>query len=163
HQILYGPTLKPYLFADLIGKTLVEKSPVPVQAVLCDCEELLELRRHVDVPVAWITAPMPDPRLLTEPQPQLLAEPQLVTEPQPRPITEPRLITEPRPRPITEPRPPGSGESTFRCHPRFPNDEPAIRQVLDHIEFASDLLEPFTRIREALSEARRAGAMNRAA
>ncbi|MCS6976369.1 MAG: hypothetical protein NZM31_05075, partial [Gemmatales bacterium] len=47
HQILYGPTLKPYLFADLIGKTLVEKSPVPVQAVLCDCEELLELRRHV--------------------------------------------------------------------------------------------------------------------
>lgn len=54
HQILYGPTLKPYLFADLIGKTLLEKSSVPVQAVLCDSEELLELRRHVAVPVVYV-------------------------------------------------------------------------------------------------------------
>jgi hypothetical protein len=55
-QILYGGTLKPYVFADLIGKTLVEKTPLSVQFVVTDCEPLLDLRLHCSMPVAWFAA-----------------------------------------------------------------------------------------------------------
>src|SRR5262249_42714783 len=53
-QILYGGTLEPYICADLIGKTLVEKTGVPVQLVVTDCPMSLELRLRLDVPVIWL-------------------------------------------------------------------------------------------------------------
>src|SRR6516164_5447413 len=49
-QILYGGTLKPYICADLIGKTLVEKTAVPVQFLLTDTEAVLDLRASVKTP-----------------------------------------------------------------------------------------------------------------
>ena len=59
-QILYGGTLQPYICADLIGKTLLEKTGTPVQMVLTDSEPVLELRLNLEVPVAWLAA-MGDP------------------------------------------------------------------------------------------------------
>jgi hypothetical protein len=59
-QILYGGTLQPYIYADLIGKTLVEKTGTPVQMVLTDREPVLELRLSLEVPVVWL-APAGDP------------------------------------------------------------------------------------------------------
>ena len=56
-QILYGGTLEAYVCADLIGKTLVEKAGLPVQLVVTDREEVLDLRLKVDMPVAWLAAP----------------------------------------------------------------------------------------------------------
>lgn len=53
-QILYGPTLLPYLCADLIGKTLVDRAGVPVQLVVTDREEVLDLRLKLDAPVVWL-------------------------------------------------------------------------------------------------------------
>jgi hypothetical protein len=53
-QILYGPTLGVYLAADLIGKTLVEKTATPAGLILTDTREALELRRSVEVPVVWV-------------------------------------------------------------------------------------------------------------
>ena len=53
-QILYGGTLEPYICADLIGKTLVEKTGVAVQLVVTDREEVLDLRLKLDTPVAWL-------------------------------------------------------------------------------------------------------------
>lgn len=58
-QILYGGTLESYVCADLIGKTLVEKAGVPVQLVVTDREEVMDLRLKLDVPVAWLTPPAP--------------------------------------------------------------------------------------------------------
>ena len=49
----------PYVCADLIGKTLVEKAGVAVQLVVTDREEVLDLRLKLDVPVAWLTPPAP--------------------------------------------------------------------------------------------------------
>src|SRR5207237_8779972 len=43
-QILYGGTLVPYICADLIGKTLMDKAGVPVQLVVTDKEAGLDLR-----------------------------------------------------------------------------------------------------------------------
>jgi hypothetical protein len=51
-QILYGPTLRPYLLTEVVGRTLVEKVSVKPDLVLTESDELLELRTQVDVPVA---------------------------------------------------------------------------------------------------------------
>jgi hypothetical protein len=59
-QILYGGTLQPFICADLIGKTLVDKTGTPVQVLLTDREVVLELRQSVAMPVACI-APAGDP------------------------------------------------------------------------------------------------------
>jgi hypothetical protein len=50
-QILYGEALEPYVCADLIGKTLVDKTGMAVQLVVTDREEVLDLRMKLDVPV----------------------------------------------------------------------------------------------------------------
>jgi len=55
-QVLYASTLRPYICADLIGKTLVEKAGVAVQLLLTDTDAVLELRRCIEVPVVWIAA-----------------------------------------------------------------------------------------------------------
>jgi hypothetical protein len=53
-QILYGGTLEPYICADLIGKTLVDKASVPVQLIVTERESVLDLRLRVDAPVIWL-------------------------------------------------------------------------------------------------------------
>jgi hypothetical protein len=55
-QILYGATLQTYICADLIGKTLVDKTAVGVKLILTDLEPVLDLRQRVEVPVAWLAA-----------------------------------------------------------------------------------------------------------
>ncbi len=54
-QILYGPTLRPYLLAEVVGKTLVEKIGVKPHLVLVESAELLELRPFVPMPVASLS------------------------------------------------------------------------------------------------------------
>jgi hypothetical protein len=56
-QILYGSTLGPYICAELIGKTLVEKTSIPVQLVVTDREAVLDLRQRVEFPVVWLANP----------------------------------------------------------------------------------------------------------
>lgn len=53
-QILYGGTLEPYICADLIGKTLVEKTGLHVQLVVTDCAMALDLRLLIGAPVVWL-------------------------------------------------------------------------------------------------------------
>src|SRR5260370_21684506 len=66
-QILYGETLEPYIYADLIGKTLVDKTGTAAQMIVTDRPAALELRRSLNVPVAWIApsaADDPDANLI---------------------------------------------------------------------------------------------------
>src|SRR5437763_387 len=55
HKILYAGTLQPYLCADLIGKTLVEKTPTPAHLVVTDTPACLDLRLRLDLPVLWLS------------------------------------------------------------------------------------------------------------
>ena len=55
-QILYGSTLQSYICADLIGKTLVDKTPTPVSLIVTDCDTALDLRRSLSIPVAWYSS-----------------------------------------------------------------------------------------------------------
>lgn len=57
-RILYGPTLRPYLLAEVIGRTLVDKVGLKPHVVLVETAELLDLRCHIDIPVASLAAPV---------------------------------------------------------------------------------------------------------
>lgn len=126
HQILYGGTLKPYLYADLIGKTLVDKSGTPVQLLVTDSGPVLDLRLKGATPVVWLAT----------------AEDPLTTV-----LTEAGACV----------RPAGGGRGPLLCHPRFPEDLPAVRELLGRVEEGLDLAEPLARIREAIAEARKMG------
>jgi hypothetical protein len=49
--VLYGPTLSEYIHADLIGKTLVEKTSVKPDLIVTDAADALGLRSRVNIPV----------------------------------------------------------------------------------------------------------------
>src|SRR5947207_15049944 len=51
---LYGPTLNEYLLADLIGRTLVEKTAAKPDLIVTDVPGALPLRSRVEVPVLAI-------------------------------------------------------------------------------------------------------------
>jgi hypothetical protein len=53
-QILYGRTLQSYICAELIGKTLFDKTGTPVALVVTDREPVLDLRQRIEVPVVWV-------------------------------------------------------------------------------------------------------------
>jgi hypothetical protein len=56
---LYGPTLMEYLLADLIGKTLVEKTNTKPDLVVTDVPAILCLRSRIEIPVAAIRSQNP--------------------------------------------------------------------------------------------------------
>ncbi len=53
-EILYGSSLRPFLYSELIGKTLYERLQVKPHVVLVQLRELLHLRDHINVPVGWL-------------------------------------------------------------------------------------------------------------
>jgi hypothetical protein len=53
-QILYGPTLKPFLFGEQIGQTLVGRSKAAPLLVMTDCEEALALRAYCETPLVCV-------------------------------------------------------------------------------------------------------------
>jgi hypothetical protein len=56
HTILYAATLEPYICADLIGKTLVDKTAVGVQLLVTDRETVLDLRLKLECPVVLLAS-----------------------------------------------------------------------------------------------------------
>jgi hypothetical protein len=52
--LLYGPTLKPYVLNDLIGKTLLERVSLSPRVVLVDARDMLPLRKLIRQPVACV-------------------------------------------------------------------------------------------------------------
>src|SRR5262245_57690314 len=128
-QILYGDTLEPFVCADLIGKTLVDKTATPANVVITNRPAALELRWRVDVPVGLLPAA------------QGSASEVVGT------LRVPSRHTE-------------CAYFPLQVHPQFPQDEAAVRQLLDSLS-GLDLAEPFTRIREAIAEARKLGVTSR--
>lgn len=53
-EILYGPTLRPYLYGEQIGQTLVAKSKIKTPVVLTDVEPALAMRGLVAPSVALV-------------------------------------------------------------------------------------------------------------
>jgi len=131
-HILYGSTLQEYLCADLIGKTLVDKSSTPVQMLFTDSLGVLPIRSRLDIPVLAIV-PQDDPSVTFLPEERIA-----------------RLTSEHSSVPLL-------------YDPRNAGDVERIRALLERIDPGLDLGEPFSRIREAMTEARKMGVTSRAA
>ena len=130
-QILYAGTLTEYLCADLIGRTLVEKTATPAHLLVTDSANVLPVRARVDVPVI---AAIPDGQIpLSSPDRSLAT------------FSHPRSSL-----PLT-------------LDLKWAGDEELVRAILDRVDSALDLAEPFARIREAMGEARKMGVTSRAA
>ncbi len=125
-QLLYGPTLRPYICSELLGKVLVEKAGTPVSLVVTDCDAALDLRAQVQQPVVWLAAL--DHTLFHEWEATLIAK---------------------------------AKSYALLAHPRYPQDVEPVKALLAKSELG-DLAEPFGRVREALVEARKMGALKAA-
>lgn len=53
-EILYGPTLKPFLYGEQIGQTLLQKSQVEPVMLCTDVPPMLAVREFTTVPVACL-------------------------------------------------------------------------------------------------------------
>jgi hypothetical protein len=130
-QILYAGTLQSYLCADLIAKALVEKVSTAAQCIFTDCEAVLDLRLCVEVPVVCLGVDGSRSQIAN-------FHPTADGEPENGPKKSPVLY-----------------------HPRFHADAQTVRELFERLDGALDLAEPFARIREAMSEARKLGALSR--
>lgn len=128
-EILYGPTLAPYLYGEQIGQALVRKSTADPLLICTDVEPMLAVREFTSAPVALIEAATGE-----------RAEPISALRPDARHGGELHWARH--------------RLSTCRVHGR--DDVELLRARLAGLAEQFDLSEPFARIREALLEAKRA-------
>jgi len=148
-QILYGPTLEPYLFGEQIGQTLLTKAQTEPGVVCTDREPALAVRDFVDVPVVLVLSSDDTP-----------------LGPTGRPDSEAPSPDAPQTKPwrLDAAHPGARGLIAFRLgRNRVALPEPGgddlrlVNQRLGELPDSFDLAEPFQRIRQAIEEARRGG------
>jgi hypothetical protein len=130
-QILYGQTLEPFIFADLIGKALVDRTSRQVQIIFIDRPPLLDLRERFEIPVAYLEFGNEDSFPLGRQTPSRV---QIADD----------------------------YSCKVFCHSGYPSDAHFVQEVMNRLRESIDLSEPFSRVREAIAEARRMGATARA-
>jgi hypothetical protein len=114
--------LQPFIYAELLGKTLFERLAVKPELIVVSQPQLLDLRREIPVPVGCIVTPETA---------QELAD-----------VTRQRI-----------------GQQTVSCHRDFGDDLTEWERAARLIASESDLAEPLDRVRDALFETVRAGAV----
>lgn len=141
-EILYGATLKAYLYGEQIGQALLEKAKTTPLVVFTDVEPVLTVRDFTSLPVACVMPPPADIPAADADQP-----------------TPALRLDEGRAGP---PPPFGRRLHTFQVASQrlavlqeHEADAPAIAKHWEPWAADFDLWEPFGRIREAIDEARR--------
>jgi len=148
-QILYGPTLEPYLFGEQIGHTLVAKGKNRPQVLCTDREPALAVREFVDVPVVLVLPPED-----ASSQPSGPRDRKAQSSAQTQPDTW-RLDA-------AHPGVPGliafrHGSNRLAVPEPGTDDLALLTDRLGRLSDAFDLAEPFERIRQAIEEARQGG------
>lgn len=132
-EILYGPTLAPYLYGEQIGQALVRKSTAELLVICTDVEPMLSVREFTSAPVA-----------LVESLAETAAAPAATLRIDGAHDSSARELRWGRHRLTT-------------CRTYGRDDIGQIRTRLANLAEQFDLGEPFARVREALLEAKRAG------
>lgn len=139
-EILYGPTLTPYLFGEQIGQTLVTKSKVAADIIFTDTAPALTLREFVNVPVVLVVSDEIPAKVAAENR----ASRRLQIDGEPPPAASAAA----------------SSLAYFSLGPHQvavenirQQDVSQIAQMWQPIAEAFDLNEPFERIHEAIAEA----------
>jgi hypothetical protein len=147
-QILYGPTLEPYLFGEQIGQALLAKGAVEPEVICTDRPAALAVREFVEIPVALvlsggiIEAPVDGAYLANAcPTP---AEGVVHRLDAPHGLGPHHLAFR-------------LGRNHLAVSPLAAGDRELIANRLGELADTFDLAEPFERIRAAIEEARRGG------
>lgn len=138
-EILYGPTLEPYLYGEQIGQTLIAKGQNQPALVCTDLAPVLAVRQYVELPVMLV---------LSEAEEDSAGE---------------STASPPNFR-IDAAHPRGPSLATFRVGRNrlavpagYARDQEAAAAGLEAVAEHIDLSEPFARIRGAIEEAQRGG------
>ena len=132
-QILYGPTLKPYVLCELIGRTLLEKVGVKPHLVLVETLDLLDLRSVTATPVA-----------------SLMSTSNSTTTP--NSASEVRNNEKDGKSKETLPNSLKLGNETVAFDSTHHEDRTELEKFAKLVPGDADLREPFDRVREALVE-----------
>lgn len=147
-EILYGPTLRPFVLGELIGGTLVEKVGVKPDLILTEQSELLDLRNCVSVPVACL-----EERSESDLKPPKSTESSDVAD-DPDGPDGPNSDRRSK-APVEDERLIRLGRQRLRFHTAHTEDRRTVSDKADRIPPHADLSEPFQRVREALDETMR--------
>jgi hypothetical protein len=157
-EILYGPTLEPFVLGELIGGTLLDKAGIKPHLILTDRPQILELRNHTQAPVAFVsvenggTAAGPEPQS-TATTPESIA---MAVHQAQQSADAPLAEVQPAAGDAGQVR---LGRQWIRFHGAHAGDAQRVQQESHHIPADADLCEPFDRVREALLETLRCGAL----
>ncbi|MCA9123006.1 MAG: hypothetical protein H6822_02860 [Planctomycetaceae bacterium] len=136
-EILYGPTLAPYVYGEQIAQTLIAKSKSRPMFVCTDVEPVLSAREFVSVPIVFLTDA--DDRISRANR--LDAAHSTIPAPVSRKLNQFQLVN----------------HSAAVRHEHARDIEQVAELWQPHAE-AMDLHEPFSRLREAVEEAQRGAA-----
>jgi hypothetical protein len=133
-EILYGPTLAPFLYGEQIGQTLVAKGKSRPMFVCTNVEPVLSAREFVSVPLVLLTERGNE----ANGQQRFDAPHSATPAPRSRKLLPFQLASHPA--------------AVSEDHAR--DRDKIVEQWQPHAE-AINLLEPFSRLREAIEEAQR--------
>ncbi len=144
-EILYGPTLRPFLYGEQIGATLASKSKSDTLFLCTDVEPAMCLRDSIDTPLVLVCS-RDDSRV--------------------EPVTEAgkqRILRFDSPQTAVLPPFARLAEFTLGRHSvavleQHESDRDLVQERWNPYAEHLDLWEPFSRIREALDEAQRGAA-----
>ncbi len=122
-ELLYGPTLVPFILGDLLGKALLDRVSVKPSLIMTSRVEMLQLRTKVTIPIIFDEAS---------------AESGL--QPAPNPAAQ-SIGQEIR-----------FGRQTFRMHEDFTDDRLVVEQISQQLSDDANMNEPLERVGEALRE-----------
>ncbi|MHB8972611.1 MAG: hypothetical protein ACYC3X_21525 [Pirellulaceae bacterium] len=146
-EILYGPTLDPYLVGERIGQTLLEKSKAAPQIVVTDCPAAMVARCFAATPMVLVLGPS-DAESSEE-----------VASGTPSAETPTDVVTDAADREVLRRggaplRPFVLGGYRLAVHAEHVADQSHFSEHWPHFAEQIELDEPFGRIREAIDEAR---------
>jgi hypothetical protein len=122
-ELLYGPTLVPFILGELLGKALLDRVSVKPSLVMTSRAEMLQLRSKVDIPVIYDEAFLQAEQKTSVPDSMQLADQQI------------RI-----------------GRQTFRTHENFAGDRSIVEQISQEISDDANMHEPLERVGDALRE-----------
>lgn len=137
-EVLYGPTLEPYLFGEQIGQALLKKSQAEPLVVCTDLSPVLAVREFLSCPVALVlSCPAAEATNAA-----IGAGRTFRVDRAHGPTTSPKFQI---------------GRNELAVGGAWPADEQRITETVAALAEHFDLAEPFARIRGAIDEAQRSG------
>lgn len=152
-QILYGPTLLPYLVGEQIGPTLLRKAKSSIEMVFTDTESSYSMRQTVDTPLIYVaTDPVSTNPANSDSSLDGTRHAEEIAPPAPADARRWRVDAA-----HERPRAPHwthfvHNELSLANNVEYADDQRRFIELADdHLRYL-DFSEPFTRVREAVAE-----------